>query len=139
MKLVISPMEADDGQALVSLYRWLSRDSTVASQGRLTVQTVSQKPGDMGGAIDVINAVFADAGAVAGIGSMLVAYRAWRSTRTQAPAFKIEKEGITVVVEQGSEQEVRRILDAMLPSVHDRGPAETTGEDPGAANADGPA
>jgi hypothetical protein len=131
MKLVISTIEADDGQALVSLYRWLSRDSAVASHGRLTVQTLSQRPGDMGGAIDVINAVFTDAGAVAGIGSMLVAYRAWRSTRTQAPAFKIEKDGITVVLEQGSEQEARQILDAMLPDAHNPGPTETTGENPG--------
>jgi hypothetical protein len=131
MKLVISSVEADDGQALVSLYRWLSRDSAVAGRGRVTVETVSGQLGDMGGAVDVITMVFADAGAVAGIGSMLVAYCTWRSTRTQAPAFKIEKDGVTVVVEQGSEQEVRRVLEVMLPGNDTEGASGAAGEELG--------
>lgn len=92
MHLVISPAVAGDDQALVSLYRWLSRDAAMARYGQVTVQATRQQPGGMGAAFDVINAVFADAGALAGIGSLLVAYCAWRETRTQAPAFTIEKE-----------------------------------------------
>lgn len=116
MKLVISPVEADDSYALLSLYRWLSQDAAVASYGQVTVQTVRQQPGEMGGAFDVINAVFGDAGAIAGIGSLLVAYRAWRDTRTQAPAFTIEKDGVTVVIDRGSEEEIQQILKVMLPA-----------------------
>jgi hypothetical protein len=85
----------------------------------------------MGAAFDVINASFADAGAAAGIGSLLVAYRAWRDTRTQAPAFTIEKDGVTIVVNHGSEQEIRQILSVMLPDAGTAGYKETIEEDSG--------
>jgi hypothetical protein len=103
----------------------------VTHYGRVTVQTVSRRADEMGGAFDVINATFADAAAAAGIGSLLVAYRSWRGTRTQAPVFTIEKDGVTVVVDQGSEHEIRQILSVMLP---DAGTADHAGaiqEDPG--------
>jgi hypothetical protein len=131
MRLVISPVEADSGQALVSLYRWLARDAAVARYGQLTVQAKSLRPGDMGGVFDVINAVFSDAGAMAGIGSMLVAYRAWRDTRTQAPTFMIEKDDVTVVLDQGSEQEIRQILRAMFPDSLSTSQPGTDEEGPG--------
>jgi hypothetical protein len=138
MQLVISLVEAGDGQALASLYHWLACDASVARYGRVTVQALSHQPGDMGVASDVINAVFADAGAAAGIGSLLVAYRTWRDTRTQAPAFKIEKDGVAVVIRQGSEQEIRQILSVMLPDAG-AGAAGQVGATEEGANGDGPA
>ena len=131
MRLVISPVEADGGRALVSLYRWLSHDAVVASYGQVTVQAVKQQPGDMGAVLDVISAVFSDAGAAAGVGSLLVAYRAWRDTRTQAPAFMIEKDGVTIVVDHGSEQEIRHVLSVMFPDSGPAGQPGTAEEDPG--------
>lgn len=118
MQLMISPVGTDEGQAVVSLYRWLSRDTSVARYGRVTIHAGSRRPGEMGAAVDVINAVFADAGAIAGVGSLLIAYRAWRDTRTQAPAFTVEMDGVTVLVHRGSEEEVEQILSLMRP---DRG------------------
>jgi hypothetical protein len=115
MQLMISPVGPNDGKALASLYRWLSHDAGVARHGQVTIQTVNSQLGEMGAAVDVINAVFADASAAASIGSLLVAYRAWRDTRTQAPSFVIEKDGVTVVICHGSEQEISQILDSMLP------------------------
>ena len=129
MQLMISAVEPGDGQALASLYRWLHRDSAVARQGQVTVQAVGRQSGDMSGALDVISVVFADAGAAAGIGSLLVAFRSWRDTRTQAPAFTIEKDGVIVVVNSGSEQEIQQILNAMLPDAVSVGSAETAEED----------
>jgi hypothetical protein len=78
----------------------------------------------------VINAVFADAGAAAGIGSLLVAYRAWRDTRTRPPAFVIERDGVTVVVNEGSEYEIQRVLNVMLPDATNAGPANVSGAPP---------
>jgi Effector Associated Constant Component 1 len=130
MRLVISTAEDGDSQAVVSLYRWLSRDATVARYGQVTAQAVSQ-PGRMSAAFDVINAVFADAGAAAGIGSLLVAYRAWRDTRTQAPALVITKDGVTVMINQGSAEEIQQILGVMLPDIETADPANTTRVDPG--------
>lgn len=130
MRLVISAAGDDDGQALVSLYRWLSRDTSVARYGQVTTQAVSE-PDRMGVAFDVINAVFADAGAAAGIGSLVVAYRAWRDTRTQAPAMVITKDGVTIVINQGSAVEIQQILSVMLPDIDNADPADTTRAHPG--------
>ena len=85
----------------------------------------------MGGVFDVITAVFSDAGAVAGVGSLLMAYRAWRDTRTRAPAFMIEKDGVTVVMDHGSEQEIRYVLGVMFPDSGTAGQPGTAEEDPG--------
>ncbi|GAA2073574.1 hypothetical protein GCM10009780_06860 [Actinomadura alba] len=81
----------------------------------MSLDTVERRPGEMGGAFDVVNAVFADAGAVAGIGSLLVAYRTWRDTRSRAPRLRIEKDGVSVTVENGSDAEIRRIIDVLFP------------------------
>lgn len=131
VRLVIRPAGADDGRALDSLFRWLSRDTELARHAHLSSAAACRGPGEMGGALDVVNAVFADAGAAAGIGSLLVAYRAWRSTRTQAPAFTIERDGVTVTISQGSEEEVGRVLQLLLPGR----PGAGSGGMPGSAAA----
>lgn len=131
VQLVISPVDPGDGQAVVSLYRWLSLDAAVARHAQVTVQSVGRQRSEMGGAFDVINAVLADAGAVAGIGSLLVAYRAWRDTRNKAPAFTIEKDGVTVVIDRGSEHEIQQILAMMLPETGIAGHARASEEEPG--------
>jgi hypothetical protein len=131
MRLVISPVEDGDDQAVASLYRWLSRDAAVAACGQVRVESIGPQPGEMGSVLDVITAVFSDAGAAAGVGSLLVAYRAWRDTRTRAPSLTIEKDGVTLVVNEGSEEEVRRTLGLFFPGLDVKGPAEATGDDPG--------
>jgi Effector Associated Constant Component 1 len=131
VELVISPVDPGDGQTVMSLYRWLSRDTRVAHHARVTIQHAGRQRGEMGGAFDVINAVFADGGAAAGIGSLLVAYRVWRDTRTRPPAFTVEKDGLTVVIDQGSEQEIQQVLTMMLPETRAAGPAVAAEEEPG--------
>lgn len=131
MQFVISPVEADGDQASASLYRWLSRDPGVGACGQLSLQSVSQQQGEMGSVLDVITAVFSDAGAAAGVGSLLVAYHAWRDTRTRPPALAIEKDGVTIVVREGSEQEIRKVLTVLFPDSAVKGLARTSGEDPG--------
>lgn len=115
MELRITPVESGNDQELVSLYRWLLRDAAVGRQGRISLDTVTRRPGEMGGAFDVINAVFADASALAGIGGLLIAYRTWRDTRSQAPRVRIERDGVSIVVENGSEDEIQRIVRTLLP------------------------
>jgi Effector Associated Constant Component 1 len=118
VELRITPLEPVNDQELVSLYRWLSRDAALGRHGRVSLETVTRRPGEMGGAFDVINAVFADASALAGIGGLLLSYRTWRDTRSQAPRVRIEKDGVTIEVENGSEEEVRRIVRTLLPGAH---------------------
>ena len=128
VELRITPVESGHDQELVSLYRWLSRDAAVGRYGRVSLGTVSRRPGEMGGAFDVINAVFADASALAGIGGLLLSYRTWRDTRSQAPRVRIEKDGVTIVVENGSEEEVQRIVRTLLPGAHPEPGAEVAEE-----------
>jgi Effector Associated Constant Component 1 len=118
MRLMISSVEPDDGQALASLYRWLSQDAVVARYGGVTAHEVSREPGEMGAALDVINAVFADAGATAGVGSLLIAYRAWRDTRTKAPTFTVTMNDVTVTLDRGTEEEFKKIID-LIPKRDD--------------------
>ena len=136
MQFAISLVEADGGQTATSLYRWLSRDSRVTACAEVSLQSGGARPGEMGSVEDLITAVFADAGAMAGVGSLLVAYRAWRDTRTRPPAITIEKDGVTVEVNEGSEQQIRQVLSAFFPGADiggDPNPtavAGTPGEDP---------
>lgn len=131
MRLVISPVEDDGDQAVASLYRWLSRDAAVATCGQVRVESIGPQPGEMGSVLDVVTVVFSDAGAAAGVGSLLVAYRAWRDTRTRAPALTVEKDGVTLVVNEGSEEEIRQTLSLFFPGFDVKGPAEATGDDHG--------
>lgn len=131
MRLVISPVEADGGRAASSLYRWLSRDQAVGAYGQLNLQSAGQRPGEMGGVLDVITAVFSDGSAVAAIGSLLVAYRAWRDTRTRPPALEVEKDGVTLVVREGSEQEISKVLSVLFPDSAASGQVSPPEEGPG--------
>lgn len=122
MHLMISTVGG--GGAMVSLHRWLSRDTRVAKRGQVSLEAADGAPGGMGPAFDVINAVFADAGAAAGIGSLLVAYRAWRETRAQPPSLRIERDGVSVVVNECSEREIQQDISVLLPHARGDDPAD---------------
>src|SRR6266571_3263015 len=98
MRVLITPVESEDGQEIRSLYRWLSNDAAVAKRMKLHIEPVNDQLGSMGGASDAITAMFADGSAVAAIGSLFVSYRTWRDTRRMPPALKIEKDGVTVLL-----------------------------------------
>ncbi|XVQ10280.1 effector-associated constant component EACC1 [Spirillospora sp. CA-255316] len=90
-----------DERDLASLHRWLSQDAAFARHARVSRDSVAPTPGGMGGAFDVINAVLADAGAVAGLGSLLIAFKTWRATRSRPPAMTIRYGDVTVTVAEG--------------------------------------
>jgi hypothetical protein len=79
----------------------------------------------MGGTVAVNNEMLADASAIAGVGSLLIAYKTWRGTRSRPPAVTIRYGDVTVTVAEGSEQEIQPLLDALLP------PPPDEQEDPG--------
>ncbi|MGW1375198.1 effector-associated constant component EACC1 [Streptomyces sp. NPDC002446] len=96
--------------SLASLYRWLIQDPDVAQQAEVSLGTGPARPGAMGGAFEVINAVVTHGIA---LGSLAVACATWRAARPSAPAVRIERDGVTVTVEDGSPETVRRIVDAL--------------------------
>ena len=63
MQIAIRAADGNHSQALKSLYRWLMRDAELAQCGRVSLDASGQAPGEMSAVTDVINAVFADAGA----------------------------------------------------------------------------
>jgi hypothetical protein len=120
MDLRIGTVEADD-EELKSLYRWLSRDMMLSQHAKVSFQQGDHRPGEMGGVFDLINVLLADAGVVAGIGSLAVAVKTWRGTRSRPPAIKIERNGVTITVAEGSEEEIRSLLDRLLPPAGEGG------------------
>ncbi|MFH8570345.1 hypothetical protein [Streptomyces sp. NPDC017993] len=110
-------MEGDsDGRALASttsltsLYRWLVQDPDVAEQADVSLGSEQAGAGEMGGTLEVINAVVANGIA---LGSLAIACATWRAARPTAPAVRIERDGVTVTVEDASPETVRRIVDAL--------------------------
>ncbi|MFE4369113.1 hypothetical protein ACFRMN_12870 [Streptomyces sp. NPDC056835] len=101
--------ESDD-QPLTSLYRWLTQDPDVSRHAVISLVPEESRAGDMGGAFEVINAVVAQGIA---LGSLAVACATWRASRSAAPVVRLERDGVTVTVEDGSPETVTRIVDAL--------------------------
>ncbi|MFG2289715.1 hypothetical protein ACGFOU_27040 [Streptomyces sp. NPDC048595] len=113
--------------SVTSLYRWLARDPDVAQQAEITLDPGPVGAGEMGGAFEVINAVLTHGIALS---SLAVACATWRSSRPTAPAVRIEIDGVTVTVEDGSPEAVRRIVDALGEPPGEPGtPVSGTGTD----------
>ncbi|PGH50010.1 hypothetical protein [Streptomyces sp. Ru87] len=100
----------DGDQSLTSLYRWLLQDPEVTRDA--VVLPVADRPGtgEMGGAFEVLNAVLTHAVA---LGGLAVSCAAWRASRPRAPVIRIERDGVTVTVEDGSPDTVRRVVEAL--------------------------
>jgi hypothetical protein len=99
-----------DDQSLTSLYRWLAEDREVARDAAITPVATPPGRGEMGGAFEVINVVLSQAIA---LGGLLVSCATWRASRPRAPVVRIERDGVTVTVEDGSPDTVRRVLAAL--------------------------
>ena len=93
-----------------SLYRWLTLDPEVRRDATVRRVPAPAKAGDMGGTLDVINVVLGNGIA---IGSLLVAVAAWRESRPRPPVTRIERDGISIVIEDASPETVRRVVDAL--------------------------
>lgn len=96
--------------SLTSLYRWLAQDPDVAQQAEVALESGRPGAGEMGDAFEVINVVVTHTLA---LGSLAVACATWRASRPSAPAVRIERDGVTVTVEDGSPEAVRRVVDAL--------------------------
>ncbi|MFJ1744864.1 hypothetical protein ACIOJD_01280 [Streptomyces sp. NPDC088116] len=95
---------------LTSLYRWLAQDPDVRYQARVSLSPRQTGPGEMGGALEVINAVVTNGIA---LGGLAVACATWRAARPAAPAVRIQRGEVTITVEDGSPDTVNRIVEAL--------------------------
>jgi hypothetical protein len=109
MNLLIS-IDGDDQGSLGSLQRWLAADPELRRSCTFELVPSHPRPGEMGPVFDVINAVISDG---TGLGSLLIAYMAWRDSRPHAPAVRIERDGVVVNLAEGSPEVVDEVLAAL--------------------------
>ncbi|MGW0631138.1 effector-associated constant component EACC1 [Streptomyces sp. NPDC002758] len=109
VRIIVEAGSADD-QSLTSLYHWLAQDPDVIRQAGLALVPERSGLGEMGGAFDVINAIVSNGIA---LGNLALACAMWRQSRPSAPAVRIERDGVTVTVEDGSPERVSRVVAAL--------------------------
>jgi hypothetical protein len=97
----------DDASA-TSLYRWLAQDREL---GRVITFSLGEgKPGEMGGALDVINVVLANSIALA---SLITAIASWRTSRRSPARVLVERGDVRITVEGDSPGEIERLVQAL--------------------------
>jgi hypothetical protein len=110
VRITIGSAEQDDtGVAVADLYGWLRSDPEFRREVRALRLQSRGVPGAMG-ATDVIELVLGQA--IAAL-NLAVAYATWRTARPSAPAVTITFPGGTLTVHDGSEETVRRIVEAL--------------------------
>jgi len=114
----------DDGEGAASFYRWLSEDAQVRRALTVALDDAEAGPGQMGAA-DVLSVIMTQ---LTGIGSLAVAFAAWRDSRARTPTVKFTLGGGTI--ECGAESVEQ--LTAALVALADKQAAVTTPEDGGA-------
>ncbi|MFG2289052.1 hypothetical protein ACGFOU_23665 [Streptomyces sp. NPDC048595] len=122
----------DAGEAVRSLYAWLSGDPEVAGGAGLSLVRRAEEPGRMGPVAEAVQAVF-DSGVQ--LASLVVAVAGWRSTRPRGDRVHIERAGVRVTVDGGDPEAVARVLRALGEGAD---PRSGDDEGPGAPVAPGP-
>ncbi|MFR9794321.1 effector-associated constant component EACC1 [Streptomyces sp. MS06] len=90
-----------------SLLRWLHADPDLRGAARVGASAPRPGSGEMGGALDTVNVVLSNALA---FGSLVTAVAAWRTSRPRPPRVRIERDGVAVTLQEGSPQDIARIL-----------------------------
>lgn len=96
--------------ALTSLFRWLAQDPDVRRDAEVAIGSSAGRPGDMGGALEVLNIVLSNSIA---LGSLIVAVGSWLGSRAKGTAVHIERNGVQVTIHDDSPETLRRVLDAL--------------------------
>ncbi|MEU5989023.1 hypothetical protein ABZ806_08600 [Spirillospora sp. NPDC047418] len=112
MEALLSVADSSDGTEITSLYRWLAQDPDVRRDAKVTIVPGPARPGDMSGALEVVNVVLSNAIAFSGL---VVAVAAWIGSRrsSSGPAVRIERDGVSVTISADSPEAVRDVLRAL--------------------------
>lgn len=138
VRITIDSDEQDDtGVAVADLYGWLRGDTEFRREVEALSLQSRGEPGAMG-TRDIIELVL-DQG-IAAL-NLAVAYATWRAARPSAPAVTITFPGGALTVQDGNEETVRRIVEALRTAVEAEsgaasqtaGTAEATGTAGGTA------
>ncbi|MGW2014299.1 effector-associated constant component EACC1 [Streptomyces sp. NPDC001927] len=109
MELTVGVADPDETAALRDFFRWLRNEEEPPGEVRLGAVPV---PGAMSGGLDVIDLVLTHS---TGLASLALAFAGWRRARRSPAAFTVTRasDGLSVTVEEGSEEAVRRLLQAL--------------------------
>ncbi|GAB3981232.1 hypothetical protein GCM10029978_081440 [Actinoallomurus acanthiterrae] len=110
MDVAIRFPEEDDDATIRSLCEWLRRDPDVSREVTVRLLGAPAGPEDQGGAFEAIQLVFTD---LVSLANVLIAYGAWRSTRTSKPKAEFERDGRRVEDSDGSADSRQRVIDAL--------------------------
>ncbi|WP_326623259.1 hypothetical protein OG863_40070 [Streptomyces decoyicus] len=104
-------VQVDGGeQELRSLYNWLRQDSAVRRGAHVTLPQAPAEPGQMGTLADVLQLVTDNGWSAA---SFALALSTWRQTRPGRRSVTVQRGDTTVIVENGSEEELSRLIEAL--------------------------
>lgn len=120
-------LEVDDEESLRQLYMWL-RDDDIRRSVPVRLTPTAPVPGQMGGALEVINALVSNGIA---LGGLLMAIVAWRESRPRAPRVRIERDGTVVELTGSSPEEIRRVVEALAPEEPGRSEEPGSSQEPG--------
>jgi hypothetical protein len=109
-------------EELRSLHDWLRRDPAVRRGARVELPPAAPPPGHMGVLTDVLQLITDNAWSAA---SFALALSTWRQTRPHARRITVRRGDLTVSLDGGGEEELRRLIDALE---HPPEPAPPEGE-----------
>ncbi|MEV7611844.1 hypothetical protein [Streptomyces sp. NPDC089799] len=111
MELTVGVADPEETAALRDFFRWLRNEDEPPGEIALSSAPV---PGSMSGGLDVINVVLTHA---VGLANLALVYAGWRRARRSRAVltFTRASDGLSVTVEDGSEESVQRLLRALSP------------------------
>jgi hypothetical protein len=101
--------ERSEGE-LRLLQGWLGQEPAVRRAAELTLRETSAEPGSMGGVLDVLQLVTGNGWSAA---SFVLSVAAWRQTRPRAPQVTIRRGNTEISISNGTEEELRRVLQVL--------------------------
>ncbi|MFD5387828.1 hypothetical protein ACFWMG_23330 [Streptomyces sp. NPDC127074] len=101
----------DGGEAeLRSLLDWLRRDPAARRGAHVELVQAEPSPGQMGVLTDVLQLVTENAWSAA---SFALALSTWRQTRPHARRITVRRGDLTVDIDGGDDEELRRLIDVL--------------------------
>ncbi|MEU9963253.1 hypothetical protein HUF15_31295 [Streptomyces samsunensis] len=97
---------------LRSLRDWLSRDPGARRGAHVELVQAEPSPGQMGVVTDVLQLITDNAWSAA---SFALALSTWRQTRPHARRITVRRGDLTVSLDGGDDEELRRLLDVLEP------------------------